>query len=171
MSAWEIGLARADELPRLGEIELANNRLFAEIDLPGPLRSVTTPAGDLAAGLRDGRLWVAHAGASVVGFALAEPLESCVYLDELDVLREHQRRGIGAALVETVCAWARGRGQRSVALLTSRYVAWNMPWYERIGFREIPAASLAPDLAKILAGDAARGFPKERRVMMERALS
>jgi GNAT superfamily N-acetyltransferase len=166
-----IELARAEELPRLREIELANNALFAEVDLPGKLRERTTPAGDLAAGQREGRLWVARAAAGVVGFALAEAMEHCVYLDELDVLREHQRRGIGAALVDTVCAWARARGERTVALLTSRFVAWNMPWYERLGFREIPPGALPPELAEILAHDAALGFDPARRVMMARALS
>jgi GNAT superfamily N-acetyltransferase len=167
---FTIDLARPDELPRLREIELANNGLFAEVDLPRKLRERTTPAGDLSAGQRESRLWVARAAAGVVGFALAEAMEHCVYLDELDVLRDHQRRGIGAALVDTVCAWARARGERTVALLTSRFVAWNMPWYERLGFREIPAGELPPELVKILAYDAELGFAPERRVMMARAL-
>ena len=167
---FTIELAERADLPRLREIELSNNQLFDEIDMPAPLRLVTTPARDLEAGHHEGRLWVARAPRAVVGFALADLLESCAYLDELDVLREHQRRGIGAALVETVCDWARARNRRSVALLTSRFVAWNMPWYERLGFREIPRASLAPDLAAILANDAVLGFPKERRVLMARTL-
>ena len=41
-------------------------------------------------------------------------------------------------LVLQVCDWAAGNGYASVTLTTFRDVPWNMPFYERLGFRVIP---------------------------------
>lgn len=47
---------------------------------------------------------------------------------------EHGRRGIGGALVGSVCDWARASGIASVTLTTYREIPWNEPFYRRLGF-------------------------------------
>ena len=98
----------------------------------------------------DERLWVAVAGGSeIVGFALARWCDDDAHLQELDVLPEWGRRGIGRRLVAAVVAWATGKGRERVTLTTFTSVPWNAPFYERLGF-----VVLAPgDWTAVLAGD------------------
>lgn len=73
-----------------------------------------------------------------VGFALVEMLTGNEpHLEEIDVHPAHGRRGVGSALVRTVCEWATRSGFRDITLTTFRDVAWNMPFYARLGFAEL----------------------------------
>jgi N-acetylglutamate synthase-like GNAT family acetyltransferase len=94
-----------------------------------------------------------------------------VHLAEIDVHPEHGRRGIGTQLVKAVCQWAVANGYRSVTLTTFREVPWNMPFYERLGFEEIPAAELTPGLIAIIEEETNRGLDPERRVPMRFVLA
>jgi len=115
----------------------------------------------------DGRLWVARAGAAAVGFAHVEIIEpNAIHLDELDVHPDHGRRGLGTRLVKAVCEWAQARGQLAVTLATFREVPWNMPFYARLGFAEIPTDALTPALRSVVENEARRGLDPARRVVM-----
>ena len=59
---------------------------------------------------------------------------------------------------------------RQVTLTTFRGVPWNMPFYARLGFEELPRAEWPPPLRAIVADEAARGLDPERRVVMIRTL-
>jgi hypothetical protein len=65
-----------------------------------------------------------------------------------------------------VCRWAEERGYLAVTLTTFRDVPWNMPFYARLGFEEIPAATLTPALRSVLEDEARRGLDPARRVAM-----
>jgi predicted N-acetyltransferase YhbS len=82
------------------------------------------------------------------------------------VLPAHGRRGVGAALVRAVCAWARERGLPSVTLTTYRDVPWNAPFYTRLGFRTLRAAELGPKLRALVASEDAHGLRRAERVVM-----
>jgi GNAT superfamily N-acetyltransferase len=122
---------------------------------------------EFADALRQGLLWSAlDANGSVVGYAIALQLGRDLHLDELDVHPAHRRRGVGRMLVDVVRACAHQRGAWHLTLTTFRFVPWNMPWYERLGFvafeeREIPRA-----LREIYEEEIARGLPRVRRVAM-----
>jgi len=77
-----------------------------------------------------------------------------------------ERRGIGTALVRAVCAWSTGNGYPQLTLTTFRAVRWNMPFYSRLGFVEIPPDKLPPQLAAVVAQEAARGLLPTARVVM-----
>jgi GNAT superfamily N-acetyltransferase len=131
----------------------------------------TTDVQALRQAQRHGRLWVALAGDTPVGFAhvgIREP--NAAHLEEIDVHPQHGRRGIGRRLVSAVCDWAERQGHRAVTLTTFRDVPWNMPFYARAGFEEIPAAALSPALTAILQDEARRGLNPARRVAMVRAV-
>ena len=58
-------------------------------------------------------MWVAcDAADQAVGMVIASVREDAVYVEEMDVLAEHGRRGLGGRLLETVCTWARARLRR-----------------------------------------------------------
>ncbi|MBW4457630.1 MAG: GNAT family N-acetyltransferase [Nostoc indistinguendum CM1-VF10] len=54
---------------------------------------------------------------------------------QIDVAPEHGQRGIGSALVGTVCTWAKQQGYRIVSLSTFRDIPWNAPFYSKLGFQ------------------------------------
>ena len=117
--------------------------------------------------MRQGRLWVALAHATPVGFALVTMLAPDLpHLEEVDVEPSHGRRGLGTALVRAVCEWAAASGFPMLTLTTFRAVPWNLPFYARLGFVEIPRELLRPELAAVVSGDAARGLAPETRAVM-----
>lgn len=132
------------------------------------------PPTDLSA-LRDAqadsRLWVAVDKNDVpVGFVYARRIEDHLYIQELDVLRAYQRRGIGGRLIDAVCGAAKGGGLAAVTLSTFADVPWNAPYYERLGFRALRQSSLTPGMRTIEKEEAAFGLDVSRRVFMRRTL-
>lgn len=103
--------------------------------------------------LVEGMLWVTEMALpesgenSIVGF-VAVSLRTFdgkqgVYLEEIDVVPEHGRRGLGSAMLANVCRWAKARDYTCLGLHTFRTIPWNAPWYERHGFK--PAEELSMD--------------------------
>jgi len=104
-----------------------------------------------------------------VGFALIEIVgERHAHLEEVDVHPDHGRRGLGKKLVAAACEWAFGSGYPSVTLTTFRDVAWNMPFYGKLGFEVVPEEDLPPEVAAIVADETRRGLDPGRRVVMRR---
>jgi 4-diphosphocytidyl-2-C-methyl-D-erythritol kinase len=104
-----------------------------------------------------GFVWLdTDAGGDVIGIA------------DIDVLPDYGQRGIGAALLEHACAWARSAGYRRVDLGTLADVRWNAPFYAKHGFAVVdkndPAFAYARDR------DRENGFPDHLRVFMSRPL-
>lgn len=163
--------ARAADIEGLPAIERAAVSLFAPGQIPESLRADVTSMQALRAAYDAGLLWVARAPAGeVVGFALVDLLAGGPHLEEIDVHPSHGRRGVGRALVEAVSAWARAAGHRAVTLTTFRDVAWNAPFYERLGFCVLDWSELTADLAAIVGDESARGLDPDRRVVMRRDL-
>ena len=166
---YEIGLARAHELPHLPEIERAASAMFSVEDLPAERRNVMMPVSFLEQTAARGRLWVARllAPPTPVGFAAATLVDGSAHLFEMDVLPEHGRRGLGRALVLHVARWARAAGFASLTLTTFRHVPWNAPFYARLGFSSLEACDWGQQLRNVLAKEAALGLDPTRRVAMK----
>ena len=134
---------------------------------PPAVLAETTDLETLREATAAGRLWVAIDGSEVVGYARARLLAPDLpHLEEIDVLPSHGRRGIGASLVRTVCDWARRSGHAQLTLTTFRGLPFNMPFYARMGFAEVPADELREELLRTVAEEAARGLDPPRRVVM-----
>jgi predicted N-acetyltransferase YhbS len=104
-----------------------------------------------------------------VGFAHIMVLgPGIAHLEEVDVHPEHGRRGLGSRLVVAVCTWAATNGYSCVTLTTFRDVPWNMPFYARLGFEQIPPAELSPALLSVIEDETRRGLDPGRRVAMRR---
>jgi GNAT superfamily N-acetyltransferase len=163
-----IRLAIPDDLPFLPPIESAACVLFEAIPATAALPLyLTKGVDDFEEARRQGLLWVAEAASgAVVGFALAERLDGVLHLEELDVLPEHGRQGIGTRLVLALCDWARVQGIAAVTLCTFREVPWNAPFYQRLGFRILREEELPPGLAARVRREESAGLPRELRVAM-----
>ena len=165
---YTIRAARLEDLSRLSAIELAAARLL-EGHAPESVLNETTSLDVLKRAQREERLWVALADDVPVGFAHVEMFEpNTVHLEEIDVLPDHGRRGLGAKLVLRVCEWAEVHGYGSVTLTTFCDVPWNMPFYARLGFSVVPPEQISAGLRIVVDDETRRGLDPLRRVVMQR---
>ncbi len=111
--------------------------------------------------------WVAvDANDAPFGFLTAVRADRDLHILELSVCRERQGVGHGQSLVARAVATARVQRLSAVTLTTFHGVAWNEPFYARLGFATIDAAALTDRLKAILAAEAERGLPADRRCAM-----
>lgn len=166
---YEVRPATLSDAESLPYIEVASGELFRTVGLEAVADSAPTAPEVFAAAHRDGRLWVAAAATGeVVAFALGVYMDGHHHLQQLSVLPDHGRRGLGRALVEAVCVWARDEGGGQVTLSTFSDVPWNGPYYERLAFRPLDEWELGPDLAAARVDEQAQGLDISKRMMMRR---
>ena len=155
----------------LPAIELAAARLFLDrlnaLGLTPEMLKIANSSADFAHAQQAGRLWVAATEQDEpVGFALLSEIDGAIHLEELDVHPAHGRRGIGAALLKQVCAWAEMAAYPGVTLSTFRDVPWNAPFYARHGFRELRPEEMTPGLVGLREAEQRRGLRTDLRVIM-----
>jgi len=168
---YTIVLAQPEHLTVLSHIELQAASLFREWNVPDVVIEDTTPLEEFQAAQTAGLLWVALSPQlHPVGFALVERMNVQLHLEEIDVHPLHGRLGIGAALLETVCAWARNCGYAQITLTTYRDIPWNAPFYARLGFKILGVDELTPELRERVEDEAVRGWGMHPRVVMRKAL-
>jgi GNAT superfamily N-acetyltransferase len=167
-----VRLARADDLPALGPLELRAASRFADSVHRYAEHLPTFDVAELARLQQAGTVWVAVTpDDQPVGFAIAGWLGDEPYLHELDVAPTHARRGIGRALIARVAAWASASGGTSLLLSTFADVPWNAPYYVRLGFAVVPLADYTPVLHAQRARDGEAGLRVESRCIMRAPLA
>lgn len=170
MSAVSIKLAERRHLADIPRIELAGAAMFSEADLPRSIRYKVTHVSYLEQALEDKRLWVALVDEKAVGFAAASVVDGGGYADEIDVMPEFCRRGIGTRLVMTVVDWARAGNLPYLTLITFSHLAWNAPFYEKLGFKIMTRAEHGKELAGLIEEERRIGINIANRVVMRMAL-
>ncbi len=120
--------------------------------------------------LRAGHVWVAVEDQRPVGFIVISTCSGYAHIDEVDVLPDYSRQGIGRALINTACAWVLEQGITHVTLSTQANVPWNRSYYEKLGFAIIPPEEWTPAHQQIRAAEATLGFPMADRVLMKKTL-
>jgi GNAT superfamily N-acetyltransferase len=170
-ATYRIRLARPDEVPRLREIEDDAGTIFSGLGLIDAALDVSFPLDDLARLVGLGQVWVGCLEDDLpVGMVIASVRDGAVYVEEMDVLPAHGRRGLGARLLSRVCAWAAGQGHAAVTLSTFRDVPWNGPFYRKHGFRDLQPAEWTPGMRAIREKEAQHGLRVEARVFMRKEL-
>lgn len=169
--SYRIRRARPDEVPRLRVIEDEAGRMFSGLGLIDEALDGSFPLEELARLVGMGQVWVGCLDDGLpVGMVIASVREGAAYVEEMDVLPAHGRRGLGGRLLECVCAWAQDQGHSAVTLSTFRDVPWNGPFYRRHGFRELQPAEWTPGMRAIRRKEAQHGLAVEARVLMRRDL-
>ena len=109
---YHLRVARPDERDRVQEIEDLAGTRFSGLGLIDESLDVGFPTADLDRLIAAGQVWVAcDAADAPVGMVIASVREDTVYVEEMDVLTEHGRRGLGRTTAREPCA--RGRGSRA----------------------------------------------------------
>ncbi len=172
IDAYQIRLARLDEIDRVREIEDEAGTIFHGTGLIDESRDVSFPLADLVHLVDAGQVWVACGEDDVpVGMVIASVREGAAYVEEMDVMPSYGRRGLGTLLLTTVCEWARSNGQDVITLSTFRDVPWNGPFYRKNGFRDLEPAEWTPGMVRIREQEADHGLRVEARVFMRRDLN
>ena len=166
-----IRLARPDDLPALIDVEVDAGALFREVGMAEIAENDPGSVAELAAYQSGGRAWVGvDSEDRPVAYLVAEIVDGYAHIEQVSVRLSHARRGLGAALIETLAEWAGSRGLPALTLTTFAAVPWNAPYYERLRFRVLPEAELGDGLRAIRRAEAARGLDTWPRVAMIRPL-
>lgn len=109
---------------------------YRDILVP-PSAALNETVASLGRRLADGAVFLAEAGdGEVLGAVCAEIGGDAVYLDRLAVLPVARRRGVAAALVAAVEAFAAERGAARVTLGVRLALPGNIRLFERLGYAE-----------------------------------
>jgi len=162
----QIRPARADEIAAVRDIERVSASRFLGTDRAELADDEPTDAATLARRAEAGGLLVAADGNAPIAFVMFREVEACAYVEQIDVLPSHARRGVGANLLDAVAQIARERGLAALTLSTFRDVPFNAPYYARLGFAVVD--DLTPGMAEIRAEHEARGLDEATRVFMRR---
>lgn len=154
-----IRLATAADLPLLAAIEQSAAALFSPDDLPPEHRSDTLPLERLQQVRASGLLWVALApSGAVAGFLVAEAAGDVLHVCEVSVTPEQGGKGLGRGLLATAIDHGRDAGYAALTLTTFAHVPWNLPFYERLGFRALAPAECGERLQRILEAESLSGL-------------
>ena len=161
--------AESRHLPHLPGIEDAAGELVPVEDRPEPPGWSNLPpeAFEIASG-RD-LLWVVveeDAGIPIA-FLMADVVDSCMHIVEFDVHPRHGRRGVGSNLLNHVLDTARQRGFHAATLTTFGHLAWNAPYYVRLGFESVGADQIGRGLAQWLEKEQALGMRRPVAMKLE----
>lgn len=158
---------RPHEIKLLPQIENAADLRYRRVGLDLVVRMPCHSVAVLERGRRNQLLWIAAGPTGrPVGFALMQIQGNIAMLDQLSVLDRRQRSGIGSALIQRCRDESRARGRALLYLTTYRDVAWNKPFYERRGFRELPRGSFNRALRVEFSIGVIHGHPVWRRAVM-----
>jgi GNAT superfamily N-acetyltransferase len=165
---YHVRPARPGEGPRLNDVEQRAGELFDGLDhLFSNDVDDNFPLDELEELIGAGMVWVACTSDDVpVGFLALILLDGSPHIEELDVHPDHQRRGLGRALIEAARLWAREHGATAVTLSTFRSVPWNAPYYARVGFEIVPEDQLSPAFHDLREAESRKGLPSAARVIM-----
>lgn len=170
MSAVVIRPGHASEVVALQDIEVRSGELFREIGMDDIADAPPAETALFNRSLQQELLYVAERDRTPAGFALMLDHGDSCHLQQLSVDPMFARQGIGARLVEEAAAVAADRGYARMTLSTFSNVAWNGPFYMKLGFAVLPPDQLSADLHACRSAEEAAGLDMSRRVMMVKPL-
>jgi ribosomal protein S18 acetylase RimI-like enzyme len=168
---FDIVPAQPEDVPRLQQIEVDAGEMFRTIGLDAIADDDPPLPESLLGYINTETIWVAISPTmGIIGYVTVSMVDGEAHIDQVSVVRAAARHRVGAALMDQVVVWAVNNAVASITLSTFRDVAWNAPYYQRLGFREIPDSECGPQLSKILSDEHVAGIAFAPRVAMRRPL-
>jgi GNAT superfamily N-acetyltransferase len=153
----ELRLATEHDLAALPAIERSAATAF-QGRVPMDVLTSVSPAETWRPHCAAGTLWVACDQGAPIAFLAARRLGPRLHIDEMDVERAWQGKGLGRRLMDLAIAHATEHRLAGLSLTTFRSVPWNAPFYASCGFVEWPPAGAPDEIRAILRAEAARGL-------------
>lgn len=167
MTDWSLRLARKGDAEFLPAVELSASELFqSDAELAEVVGRHNGAVEEYRTLIGKRQCLVALSGDAIVGFLACEGIRRELHIIEVSVHADYQRKGIGSGLVRAAMIDARNCGFTALTLTTFRDIAWNGPFYGRLGFVEIDDLAVHPRLAGQLANEVRHGLPAARRCAM-----
>ncbi|MBZ6379885.1 hypothetical protein B5C34_13730 [Pacificimonas flava] len=160
--------AKGTEIERCREIERQAAAVFdatqyAHLDLSTPQDEAVVRAAYV-----DQLLWVAvDEEDRPVGHLTAAKGQRGMLIAQIDVLPDHQRKGLARELIAEAEAEASHRGLPYIWLRTFRDIPWNAPFYARLGYEVVEDAV---DESEVVDQERSAGLDPATRVTMRKAL-
>lgn len=162
-----IRTANDSDLPILRDIERAAGRCFAHIGMHAVADDEPPSLETLREFRSHGHAWVyTSEGGTPIAYTLVSEVDGNAHLEQVSVHPDHAGQRIGKALIDATITSARACGFSAMTLTTFTDVAWNGPYYARLGFRYIPQREETPGLRSIRAAEATHGLDQWRRACM-----
>jgi len=99
------------------------------------------------------------------GYLLVAEVDGAAHLEQVSVDPAYTGQQLGRLLVEQAVAWARDHDYPAITLTTFTDVAWNGPWYTRLGFSAVEPLT---GLRAIRDHEKAHGLDRWPRAAMRR---
>jgi GNAT superfamily N-acetyltransferase len=164
-----IRLARDDDLPTLQDIERAAGAGFRDLGMDVVADGEPPDLATLRSFQRDGRAWVFVDGDDrPAAYLIVDAVDGQAHVEQVSVHPSHARHRIGRRLIDQADTWAAEHGLAELTLTTYVDVAWNGPYYQRLGFRFLHDDELGPGLRAIRDREAASGLDAWPRAAMIR---
>ncbi|MEV6418483.1 GNAT family N-acetyltransferase [Streptomyces sp. NPDC051662] len=159
------------DLPLLQDIERAAGEPFRGLGMAA-IADDAPPALDLLERYRRaGHAWVTDDGTGrPVAYLLHDTVDHAAHVEQVSVHPDAARRGVGRALLGHLGERAVDAGLPALTLTTFAEVAWNAPYYARLGFRTLAEDELTDGLREIRRTEAEHGLDRWPRVCMRRDL-
>lgn len=167
---YNIKQAEYYHIPLINDIELAAATIFPENSLPESILSEKLPIDILMAATDQGRLWVAVDAVDLpVGYILLQIADGIALLAQIDVHPAYGQKGVGTALIIYCIEQIQKYGFSELYLTTFLNIAWNAPFYKKIGFTILKGNELPTTILNILHEERERGL--NNRVAMRLEIS
>jgi GNAT superfamily N-acetyltransferase len=160
------------ESPILREIETLAGDAFRSVGMEAIADAEPMSVEVLDAYALGGRSWVAVDETDwPVGYVVIDVVDGNAHIEQISVLSDHQGRGVGKDLLDTVRTWAIETGCPAITLTTFIEVPWNYPLYEHLGFVVLPEEELGSALRAVREHEAQAGLDPTKRVCMRKETS
>lgn len=167
-----IRTALRGDLQTIIEVEHQADAQFASVGLSAVLDAPQAGIDDHAPAQADGRLFVAQDEIGrIVGFARVDLVDAEPHIKQVSVHPEAAGRRLGAKLMGVCEDWAVAHGYDRVTLCTYRDVAWNAPYYKRLGWQELSEGELGPELRALRHHERELGLEVQPRLAMAKELA
>lgn len=165
-----IRLASADDVPKIAPLEKAAGEVYREIGMDAVADDAPIPDSLLLLAVEEQRLWVAVEYGALKAYVLGEFLPQSLHIDQVTVHPDAARRGLGALMIESISADPRSKERGLITLTSFANVPWNAPYYERIGFVDIPESEWPEGVSEKVKADQEHGLATWPRVVMKREI-
>ncbi|GFF27965.1 hypothetical protein IFM61606_10060 [Aspergillus udagawae] len=164
--------ALEEDISRINTIETSAAQLFRTVNLAWIADSPPLDLATLRSMIAQQNVWVAvSTDNTAVGFIAVQELDGMLYIAEMDVHEDWQRRGVARLMLEEVERQARDRGYEYVSLTTYRDLEFNGRFYARMGFEEVDVDIAGEGHGRELEEQARGGHDRARRCVMRKSVA
>jgi ribosomal protein S18 acetylase RimI-like enzyme len=153
-------------------VERSAAEIFRTVNLGSLADDETTVAPSILATMVDSNhlLVAVNESDQPIGFVGGMDIDGNFHIVEISVAQAVQGKGVGSALMAEMTRQVKEEKFMVMTLTTYRNVAWNGPWYKKMGFQEVTAEEMGKEYLKIWDVESQHGHDMASRCVMRKSL-